>query len=238
MTFFDNLKQAFTKRELTELQEYRAAVAAIAQGRELDPVDVIDILRNADKSPDDLQADAAELRHRLDLRRIVQEAEQAAARRPEILAAITKADRKLQTAEEKHAAEVDPLAYELERIDELARRADTAKRELALECPDADLTGEQTAADAELQRIEQQRQKLADHKERLRLATDELQAWIDKAKRRGIPRGREEQRLELQRLAKLAEQLAGVEHELAKLAERRDELKQRQNEIWTARGRA
>ncbi len=124
------IEKVVGKQQARRAADFRDLVVQIADGHEPDADCVADVLREADKSLEDLQKAVDLLERRREWRRQYDRLPELAAERNGIQRQIAAADKVLEAAEREHYSTVQPLIAELQRISGAEDEGRKAKQEL------------------------------------------------------------------------------------------------------------
>jgi len=141
---------------------YGEHVALVAEGQHIIPASLREVLKAADKKPEEFRKDVEILQHRMKLADTVAEGMN---REPEInkaKAAIALANEEFEKAGRKRDAAVIPHQRRLEQIYELQREGERARDELVRTCPHRKLLDANAANNAELEAIDHRMKQLRD----------------------------------------------------------------------------
>jgi predicted nucleic acid-binding Zn-ribbon protein len=226
---FDKIAGRQREREHARQIDFRTIVIQIADGREPDADHVDRVLRDTDKTLDDLRQEVEHLQRRRELRDRVDQVPVLAAERKEIEKQLEAANQALDDAEEKHTETTEPLITRLSEIRDATIGADAAKRELVGTCTDADLLDELNAVCAKLSTAHSDATKCRDVVKHYR---DQARGERDAAERaKSIWRGEDQVEEHLEQAKLLEQKVTEHEVELAKIEKRIAKLEREEADI-------
>jgi exonuclease VII small subunit len=146
----------------------------IADGKEPDAESVAQVLRDAEKSPDDLQKAVELLQQRRQWRQCYDELPRLVAERKEIEKQIEVANAALEAAEREFDRAINPLLFRRQQINESQSECDKAQKGLWETCTDATVLDKLADVQSQLETVWQESRDLRNRVESLRkLATSD-----------------------------------------------------------------
>ena len=158
------------KQRERQVSDFRDIVVEIADGKEPDGDIIAQVLFENGKSLEDLQKAAELLQRRRELHKKWDAVPGLMAQREKLQQQIAEANRKLEAAERKHYAIVNPIISDLDQLKEATCEGEKAQRELWNTCTDPTLLD--NLADVEM-RLSKRRQEASD----LRSRIENLRDW-------------------------------------------------------------
>lgn len=132
----DALREAVTEASEARLTEYHAAVAAIAERKELAPTDVVAAIEAAGKTFADFEHDVATRRDRLEkVAQLAKQPEHERARK-KLVAELSAANAKFEQIEKAHREAAEALITKINALDRKLEACAGLRQSLAETCPD------------------------------------------------------------------------------------------------------
>jgi chromosome segregation ATPase len=167
MSITTMIERIIGKQRERQAADFRGLVVQIADGKEPDAEFVAQVLRDADKTVDELQQAVELLRRRRQWRQQYDRLPGLADERTQVERQIAAADAVLEAAQKEYERVIHPLCFRMQDLRDATSEAEKAERQLWATCTDPELLDK--LADVQT-RLSQVRQEAGD----LRRQTDNL----------------------------------------------------------------